>query len=308
MHRRHFLQTAAAAAIAPLPLRAAPETVRRIDTHTHFYDPARPGGVPWPEKGSSLYRKVMPADWRSLALPHGVAETIVIEASPWLEDNQWVQDLAIREKCILGFIGNLEPMDPGFPANLKRFATSPLFLGIRWRGELISQEKNKADVLACARQLAKKDLTLDLNGPPDTLPQAVKLAADVPDLRIVIDHGGSPGDPRTLSADWKSGITALAGHPNVFMKVSGLLEQVKCEPGQAPGDPAFHRPVLDHLWAAFGPDRLIYGSNWPVSDQGAPYATVFKMVEDYFASKGSAAVEKYFGKNSQAAYRWKERQ
>ena len=72
-------------------------------------------------------------------------------------------------------------------------------------------------------------------------------------------------------------------------------------------DTAAYLPILDHLWQTFGPDRLIYGSNWPVSDKGAPYATVFNIVNTYFTSKGPEAREKYFWKNSLAAYRWKER-
>ena len=249
----------------------------------------------------------MPADWQALAHPHGVRETIVVEASPWLEDNQWVLDLAAQEKSILGFVGNLDPIDASFPQNLKRFATNPLFCGIRWRGELLSLEKNQPSVLAAAKLLASQGLQLDLNGPAHTLPHAARLAAAVPDLRIGIDHLGSPGDPKALNPGWKNGLYKFARHPNVFMKVSALVEQMECPEGQAPADTSYYLPILDPLWHTFGPDRLIYGSNWPVSDKGAPYATVFSIVDSYFTSKGAEAREKYFWKNSLAAYRWKER-
>ena len=82
---------------------------------------------------------------------------------------------------------------------------------------------------------------------------------------------------------------------------------MKCEYGQAPRDTAYYLPILDHLWETFGPDRLIYGSNWPVSDKGAPYDVIFKIVDEYFRTKGNEACEKYFWKNSKAAYRWVER-
>src|SRR5262245_62200533 len=72
-----------------------------IDTHTHFYDPTRPEGVPWPGKDDKLlYRKVLPRDFLKVASPVGVTRTIVVEASPWLEDNQWLLDLARRDKTI----------------------------------------------------------------------------------------------------------------------------------------------------------------------------------------------------------------
>lgn len=307
MNRRRFLHTTAAATLVPGITHAAPPATRIIDTHTHFYDPTRAEGVPWPGKGTKLYRKVMPADWRSLAEPHGIKETVIVEASQWVEDNQWILDLAEKEKCIVGFVGNLDPNDAAFGANLERFAKNPIFRGIRWRGDLVRIDANKDKVLAGARLLAKHGLQLDLNGPPTMLPHAAQLAAEVPDLRIVIDHLGASGDPQSLRPEWKENIRIAARQPNVFMKVSALVEQVKCEEGQAPRDTAYYLPILDHLWEAFGPDRLIYGSNWPVSDKGAPYEVVFKIVDEYFRSKGTHACEKYFWKNSLAAYRWIER-
>lgn len=307
MNRRHFLSLTTVGTLAPALTQAAAPAPRIIDTHTHFYDPTRPEGVPWPDKGTPLYRKVMPADWQALARPHGVRETIVVEASPWLEDNQWVLDLAAQEKSILGFVGNLDPTDASFAQLLKRFAANPLFCGIRWRGEFIGLEKNQRGVLNAAKLLASQGLQLDLNGHVTTLPQAIKLAADVPDLRIVIDHLGNPGDPKAMNPSWKTEIQKLSRHPQVFMKVSALVEQIEYPVGQAPTDTAYYLPILDHLWETFGPDRLIYGSNWPVSDKGAPYATVFNIVDSYFTSKGAEAREKYFWKNSLAAYRWKER-
>ena len=71
---------------------------------------------------------------------------------------------------------------------------------------------------------------------------------------------------------------------------------------EAPRDTAYYLPVLDHLWECFGEDRLIYGSNWPVSDRGAPYEVVFKIVHEYFTSKGRDAAEKYFWRNATVAY------
>jgi predicted TIM-barrel fold metal-dependent hydrolase len=129
----------------------------------------------------------------------------------------------------------------------------------------------------------------------------------VPDLRIVINHLGASGDPQALRPEWKPAITEIALRPNVFMKVSALVEQVKCPEGQAPKDTAYYLPVLEHLWEQFGPDRLIYGSNWPVSDKGAGYDVVFRIVDEFFTSKGSEARLKYFSQNSRAAYRWVER-
>lgn len=309
LNRRRLLQTAAAALPAAFATaQAAPVASRIIDTHTHFYDPTRPEGVPWPPKDSKLlYRKVMPADWRALAEPHGIKETVIVEASQRVEDNQWILDLAAQEKCIVGFVGNLDPTTPEFAANLKRFAANPIFRGIRWRADLVRIDTNKEAALSGAKLLAERGLELDLNGGPDLLPHAAKLASDAPDLRIVINHLGGSGDPKALRPEWKESIREIAKQKNVWMKVSALVEQVKCEEGQAPRDVGYYLPILDHLWECFGPDRLVYGSNWPVSDRGAPYEVVFGLVRDYFSSKGTEASEKYFWKNSKEVYRWIER-
>jgi predicted TIM-barrel fold metal-dependent hydrolase len=118
---------------------------------------------------------------------------------------------------------------------------------------------------------------------------------------------GGSGDPRQITAGWKSGMKLAGRHKNVFCKVSALVEQTKDEYGKAPQDTAYYLPILDHVSDCFGEDRLIYASNWPVSDKGAPYDIVFRIVKEYFTAKGPAACEKFFWKNSLAAYRWIER-
>ena len=112
-------------------------------------------------------------------------------------------------------------------------------------------------------------------------------------------NGQSP-DP-----DWVSGIRAVAQHANVYMKGSALAEMAQDTP--APREVSYYVPTLDVLWNAFGEDRILYGSNWPVCERAAPYATVQKIVSEYFKSKGEEALEKYFWKNAKAAYKWIDR-
>jgi L-fuconolactonase len=312
LKRRDFIRSTLATTIATTHVvsLAAPESVkpsRVIDTHTHFYDPTRPEGVPWPPKDTPLYRRVLPADWRAVAEPHGIHETVVVEASPWVEDNQWILDLATDDRSIVGFVGNLDPRDAEFTKNLSRFAKNPLFRGVRWRSDLVPIDRDMNQLRTAARHLAELDLELDLNGPCETLPLAYRLAEAVPELRIVLNHLGASGDPQAIHPEWRANVTQIAMCPNVFMKVSALVEQVHEAPGQSPTDTNYYKPVLDHLWDCFGEDRLIFGSNWPVSDRGAPYDVVYKIVSEFFTSKGREATEKYFWKNARNAYRWVER-
>lgn len=308
--RRSFLRNAAVLATAqavPSVHAVAPKR-RIIDCHTHFYDPARPEGVPWPGKESPLYRRVLPDDWMAVAEPFGVTDTVVIEASPWVEDNQFLLELAAEDKRLLGIIGNLDPVAPEFTSLVKRFAANPLYRGIRVSSAKAAEPANEAAYDAGLRALAGAGLVLDINGGPSTPGIAAKLADRHPELTIIINHCGNPGDAaRPLPDEWTAGIVAAAKMPNVFIKISALVEGVKGEPGKAPVDPAYYRPVIDPIWEAFGPDRCIYGSNWPVSDRGASYGTVIRIVEAYFNEKGRDSAEKYFSKNSQIAYRWVER-
>jgi L-fuconolactonase len=310
--RRTFLHRAAAlggaSLTAPVLSAADPPRSRIIDCHTHFYDPTRPEGVPWPGKGTPLYRRVLPDDWMAVAGPHGVTETVVVEASPWVEDNQFLLDLAAKDRRLLGIIGNLDPTAPDFAANVKRFAANPLYRGIRVASAKAAAPENEAAYQAGLKALAAAGLVLDINGGSPTPGIAARLAERHPDLTIIINHCGNPGDAaKPLPDDWRPGLVAAAKHPNVFIKISALVEGVRGEPGQAPTDPAYYRPIIDPIWEAFGPERVIYGSNWPVSDRGASYGTVINVVKAYFEEKGTEPAENYFWINSRKAYGWKER-
>ena len=272
-----------------------------VDCHTHFYDPTRPEGVPWPGKESPLYRPVYPKDWHALASPHGVHETVVVEASKLVQDNDWILNLASTDKRIIGFIGHLQPAEDGFTANLQRLAANPLFRGIRLSGATLLADWDKPHLTAALKLLSDLDLTLDLNGLRE--PSLVARIAAAYPLRLMIDHCGNCGDPQQLEPEWKAGMAAAAKHPQVFCKVSALPEMSANAPGKAPVDTEYYAPVLDHLWQHFGEDKVVFGSNWPVSDKGTDFDHVFKIVDRYFSAKGPSARLKYFRLNGLSAYK-----
>jgi L-fuconolactonase len=150
--------------------------------------------------------------------------------------------------------------------------------------------------------LAQVGLMIDVLGGPDDLMTVSAFAKSLPSLRIVIDHVANVRiDGQAPPSNWISGMSAAASQPNVYCKVSGLVEGSGMR-GQAPADVAFYRPTLDLLWQVFGEDRLVFGSNWPVSSPYAPLSTVLGIVQAYFADKGVAASDKYFAKNAKVAY------
>jgi L-fuconolactonase len=126
-------------------------------------------------------------------------------------------------------------------------------------------------------------------------------------LRIVIDHiAHTPVDGEPLAAAWVDRYQRLAECPQIHIKVSALMEQSTVQP--APADVDFYRPVLDALWKAFGPDRLIYGSNWPVCERaGDDVDAGLHIIKTYLDEKGQTASAKVLWKNAQTVYRWVER-
>ncbi len=323
--RRKFLQVATATTTA-LPLlghsrlaAASPEQPV-IDTHTHFYDPRRPQGVPFPApKDQLLYRPVLPAEWERLVQPLGVTGTVVVEASPWPEDNQWLLDLAAGQnnlpgmQGIVGVVGNLPVGTAEFVGLFERFAANPLFRGIRVNGSKLLAGLEETDYRGDLARLAERGLALDVNHGP-TFAAATAAAAAIPSLRIVVDHmGGGRIVGTGPAADWVEQVEVAAARPNVFLKVSALLESAyfsQAQPADGsdrpppPTDPDRYRPWVDRVWRAFGQRRLLFGSNWPVALRAGSYADVLNVIRPLVAERGSEAERWFFAEAAQAAYRW----
>jgi L-fuconolactonase len=268
--------------VVPAPTVSSPPP-SIIDTHVHFYDPARPQGVPWPARNDAfLYRTVLPPAYKTESGPSGVTGVIVVEASAWLEDNQWILDLAERNPLIVGFVGHLSPGVAGFRENLARFAKNGLFRGIRVAGADIVQGVSQQAFMDDLKRLADSDLSMDALGDSAMITPLTTIAGKIPNLRLVIDH--MPVEP----PGWKpNAMRELAAHPQVYSKVSTVLRR----------DVADYKASLDAVWDIFGPDRVMYGSNWPVSENLGTYAAVFQVVRQYVAGRG----------NSKACYKWTDR-
>jgi L-fuconolactonase len=307
--RRTFLGIAAG--LAGVDVSAQAPTIPIIDTHMHLFDTRRPQGVPWPEKKDTiLYRPALPDRYRKIAAPLGITGAIEVEASPLLEDNQWVLDQQAKDTIFVGTVGDLEPGKPDFRKHLERFLRNPLFLGIRY-GNIwdrnLGKELSKSEFVADLKALANTGLELDTADPDPALISAVVLLTDkVPSLRVVIDHLPQLEPPTELRAHraYQANLRELGKRPQVYVKISEVLRRVN---GRVPQDLNFYQPRLDELWGIFGENRLMYGSDWPNSDIWSPYSQMLSLVRQYVTAKGPAVAEKFFWKNSVAAYRWVKR-
>ena len=316
-NRREFLSTTLATSLVwathacggTAGMAATSAEIATIDTHTHFYDPTRPQGVPWPSRDDEfLYRTVLPAEYRKLSQPLGVVGTVVVEASHWLEDNHWLLDLAESDPFLIGIIGRLSPGSPEFQRQLERFASNRLFRGIRIGGGDLHQQLETARFLADLRKLQSLGLTLDINGGPEMLEAVAKLSASLPDLKIVINHLANVRiDGRAPPPQWRADLLALRQHSRVWCKVSALVEGASHPDSKSPTLSAHYRPVFETAFEAFGETRLIYGSNWPVSARFNDYQEVHQLARGLALEHGEEFARRMMHDNSRKAYEWPNR-
>jgi len=309
MNRREWLALALGAGSVALAER--PRFIPAIDTHIHLFDTRRPQGVPWPPKDDGvLYRPALPPRYRKITAGRGIVGAIEVECSPWFEDNRWVLDVAAQDSSIVGTVGNLDPGQADFGNRLEQLHRNPLFRGIRYGnlwGRSLADGVSKPQVLSNLNLLADAGLAVDTANPdPPLLAAVVRLTDQIPTLRVVIDHLPQLEPPRDVSARTalQASLLELGKRPQVYVKMSEVLHPVD---GQVRHDLDFYRSRLDEICDFFGPDRLLYGSDWPNSDHSAPLWQELRVVREYMESKGAVVSEKFFWRNSIAAYHWIKR-
>jgi L-fuconolactonase len=309
LSRRTFMGSAAAiGAGAIATAQAAPIPI--IDCHIHLFDQTRPQGAPYSGGGRGNTEPALPPRYRHLATPLGIVGAIEIEASPWVEDNLWVLEVEERDPIMVGMIGNLQPEKPEFKEYLARYHKNRLFLGIRygnnWGYNLVGQVSNPTFIEGL-KLMQQADLTLDTANPrPDLLEAALMVTDKVPGLRIVIDH--LPSMFVSLDANGRAAVEGtlreLAKRTQVYVKLSEVLRLVD---GKASTDLALYKPTLDFLFDIFGENHVIFGSDWPNQFAAENLPAIVKIVQDYFSAKSRIEAEKYFWRNSVAAYKWLKR-
>ncbi len=278
-----------------------------IDTHIHLFDPNRPQGAPYagPEDSPTRKTGALPEIYENLVKPLGIVGAIEVEASPWVEDNLWVLQVAARSDIIVGTIGNLRPEADDFGELLDRFGKNPLFRGIRygniWGYDLATRSRESA-FLAGLKRLADADLVLETaNQNIELLEAAGRVSDAVPELRIVIDHLPAFEPVREITSRYDAVLRELHVRPQLFCKLSEVIHPID---GRTRTDLGAYKARLDQLYETFGEDRVVFGSDWPNSDGVAPVRAIVKIARDYFATKTRSAQEKCFWRNSVRAYKW----
>lgn len=276
-----------------------------IDTHIHFYDTTRDIEISWPPKDDRvLYKPHLPDEYSGLAKASGVTGVVIVEASNHLADNRWVLDLVDGDDFYLGLVGNIDVYREDFEDQLLKLKGDRRFVGIRPRGPKSIDFSDKT-VVKNLKVLAEHKLTMDYltnGGGIAGIETIDDVARKIPSLRIVVNHClGYDFDGKPPQQEWIAAVESLAENKNVTCKISGLYQRSIPQP--APQSIDHYEAVLDVLWENFGKERLIYGSNWPVTKHTGTYASFIRLVDRFISEKGQDAREHYYWKNAAAAYR-----
>ncbi len=235
-----------------------------VDAHQHLWQIGR-NGHEWPTPDlAAIHRDFGVDDLKAVTAECGVTGTVLVQSQPNDVDTDWMLAVAAEAPLIKGVVGWADLAAPNAPARIAHLARQPKLKGLRPMLQGLADDEwiLRPDVQPALDALMRLGLTFDALIFPRHLPVIARLAEARPGLRIVIDHGAKPpiaANDAAATQAWRDGITAVARHKNVLCKLSGLITETAS--GQSSDALA---PYADHLLAAFGPNRLMWGSDWPV--------------------------------------------
>lgn len=238
-----------------------------IDTHLHLWD-LRRFDYSWiPRDNATLHRDYLPEHIVPQLAAADVSGAVFVQACGDPAESDWVLSLADAHPWLLGVVGWIDLAAPDAAAQIARLARDTRFKGVRF-GHVGRDGLLAAAAQPGLRALAAHGLSLDLLAGGEALDLLPELARMHPDLTFVLDHLGAPPIASGELAAWQQRMSAIEKAPNVAVKVSGLLTQARLPDGGL----ADIGPAVRHALAVFGPQRLLFGGDWPVSLLAAPYA------------------------------------
>jgi L-fuconolactonase len=253
-----------------------------VDSHQHFWSLGTPW-FDWPTPDlKPIYRDYAPADLRPHIEAAGVSRTVIVQAAPNREETDFILGLANETDFVAGVVGWIDLEQPAHLADLERFASNPKFRGVRPMIQSIPDVDwmLRPTLQPSLAEVERRGLTFDALVKPPHLDALVAFVDRYPNLPVVVDHGAKPEIFRGQDGfdAWAGKIAAVAERPHVFCKLSGLLT----EAGERTR-PEDLRPFVDHLIDIFGPQRLMWGSDWPVVELAAPYSDWLSQVRGFIA-------------------------
>ena len=272
----------------------------RVDSHQHFwrYDPVRDGWIT--DEMAVLKRDFLPSELMPELRANGIDACVAVQADQSESETRFLLDLAEKHREIAGVVGWVKLLDTRVEERLVYFSQFKKLRGFRHvvQAEPDDRFLMRKDFLRGVGMLARYGFTYDILIYERHLPVANEFVQQFPDQKFVIDHIAKPQIKNRSLDDWARDIRAIAKHPNVWCKVSGVVTEADWKRWRADDI----RPYLDVVFGAFDIDRLMYGSDWPVCLLAASYATVKSIVEDYTQNFSATDKDKIFGGNAVRFY------
>lgn len=268
----------------------------RIDAHQHFwkFDPVRDSWIT--DDMSVLRRDFLPGDLQPLLQQHGFDGCVAVQADQSEEETRFLVDLAKENNFIKGVVGWVDLQADNIEERLEHFKQYEVVKGFRH----ILQGEKQRDLMLHARfkkgiaRLEQFNFTYDILIFPDQLKFATQLVSSFPRQKFIIDHLAKPCIKAKQIEEWKKEMLQIAQYENVYCKVSGLVTEADWQNWKKED----LIPYLDVVVEAFGSNRIVFGSDWPVSLLAGSYEKVVGVVADYFASFSKAEQEQFFGQNA----------
>lgn len=279
------------------------EEVPIIDCHVHLWDTRRPEGISWPRpEHKDLYRPYLPEHISAIAKANGVKGIVAMQSGQTIGDNQWNLDIIEQDPLFKGVVGNLSKVigTKEFKPLFLKLCENKKYLGYRLSGKY--QDGLSDALIEDLKLTAKMGKSVDFLVGGYSFKDIAVLAEKVPDLRILMDHiGGIQLDGKPLDQKWVAEFKNMGRHKNVYCKVSALFGRFKKQP--APTDLKYYKEAIDLAVDTFGIDRLVYSSDWPVTELTGDYTSVVKLTKSYFMPMEHDAAYKVFYLNALKFYR-----
>ena len=242
-----------------------------VDAHQHFWQRAQPFDYRWLDSPSlqPIAGDFLPAHLEPLLRAAGIDRSVFVQTQHNVEENRWALDLAQKYPFIAGVVGWVDLAGSACAEQVQEFRRFPKFVGVRH----ITQDEPDDDfilrpaILAGLKILEKQGVPFDLLFYVKHLRHVPTLARRLPNFPMVIDHLAKPRIKERVLGDWLPNFQAAAAFPNVFCKLSGMMTEAAWHHWS----PADLKPYVDAALESFGPERLMFGSDWPVCELGGTY-------------------------------------
>jgi L-fuconolactonase len=274
-----------------------------LDAHQHFWQRSLPFNYEWLKSPSlaKINRDFLPDDLEPLLRAAGVKQSIFVQTQHNVAENRWALGLAEKHAFIAGIVGWVDLQSPDCDQQLLEFKDHPKFVGVRH----VTQDEPDNDfiirpeVIRGLRVLEKHGVPFDLLFYVKHLHHVPEIARQVPNLPMVIDHLAKPEIKSQRMDNWLPNLKAAAKIPTVFCKLSGLITEADWQNWKV----SDLRPYIDAAFEHFGPERCMFGSDWPVCELAGSYQQVFDVMDDMCGSLSYREEANLFGETARRFYR-----